>query len=574
MQNPGAAETPGFQDTNGDSMKREYPAAALMAQVTAKPEPGLFESLEDFTLTQTTPGRREWVEATHHTIALHLSKLLSGRVKYEVTGERSGQWFVWTGERWSRSGDAAAQVHAAFQRLVAGSAVVAERVVPTQRIVPYRTVKLTPETAMAKVESGELTTDGQGNYHSAKTGKPVTTEMVEDKKWAGATSNLDGTIRQLKSMWNTRVLDGDVWDEDGYLLNTPTGTVDLRTGEVRDHRSLDLITKVTNAMYDEDAEAPRFRQFMDEILPDAEVRGYVQRALGAALCGDYNEHHMICFVGVGRNGKSVLLEILADVLGSYAGHLPGQVLVERQGEAHPTELMVLDGARLVTSSETRSGQRWNTELLKKMTGGDTLRARGMHQDFRDIRPTYTLVVATNHRPDVGPGEQAFWKRYREVPFTRKFEGAQADPRLKHTIVSDESNGVLSWLLEGWKDYESNGLQEPESVTEASRNAAANASTFAVFARECFEPADGHDVTAGDVFTAWRNYRAVESDNPRERPTRSKDIGPALVGELADINITAKHLPRQGGNRPAKFVGIRFTDRALELLKTPDPYSFA
>ncbi len=188
-------------------------------------------------------------------------------------------------------------------------------------------------------------------------------------------------------------------DADPNLLNVANGTVDLLTGEVRDHEPRDLITKCTRAAYRPDATSATWTEFLASSLPDGEVRGFVQRYLGYALSGRVTEHVLPIFIGKGRNGKGVLYGAVTHALGSYAGTGEPELFLDRRG-AHPTGEMDLRGLRLVTVSETGQGAQLANGTVKRLVGGDRIKARRMRRDFVEFEPSHSPILVTNHLPKV------------------------------------------------------------------------------------------------------------------------------------------------------------------------------
>jgi putative DNA primase/helicase len=254
------------------------------------------------------------------------------------------------------------------------------------------------------------------------------------------------------------------FDRQPFLLNCVNGTVDLTTGELREHRREDLLTQLCPTRYDPGAKCPRFRQFLREVLPDAEVRGYVQRLLGYCASGSTATHVLPILYGSGRNGKSTLMEVVMGVLGrDYAtAGLPGLLLVPA-GERHPTGEAYLWGKRLVVLSEFGEGRKLDAEVVKRLTGGDLITARRMREDPWAFEPTHKLALYCNHRPAVADPSPAMWDRLRLIGFDVYFAEGRRDPGLKDKLLA-EREGVLAWLVRGciaW--HRPGGSEAPESV---------------------------------------------------------------------------------------------------------------
>jgi hypothetical protein len=170
------------------------------------------------------------------------------------------------------------------------------------------------------------------------------------------------------------------WDRDKWLLGTPDGVIDLKTGRLRPSLPEDYITKVTTVAPGGDC--PLWRQFLARVTGgDTELEKFLQRVCGYALTGDTSEDALFFFYGTGANGKSVFLRTIAGILGDHHTTASMEMFTVTNSERHPTDLADLRGARLVTAIETEEGKRWDEAKIKALTGGDRIKARFMRQDF-------------------------------------------------------------------------------------------------------------------------------------------------------------------------------------------------
>src|SRR5829696_6964266 len=220
-------------------------------------------------------------------------------------------------------------------------------------------------------------------------------------KWASSSlseSKLRAMVSLAQSEPGIPVLPEEM-DASPDLLNVLNGTIDLRTGDLREHRREDLITKVAPVEYDPDANASAWETFLQRVLPGEELRAFVQRAVGYSATGDTSEQCMFINHGGGANGKSTFQEAIAAALGDYAMRTPTEMLLAKRG-AHPTEIADLFGMRVVASIEVEDGRRLAEALVKNLTGGDKIRARRMRQDNWQFGPTHTVFMAVNHKPIV------------------------------------------------------------------------------------------------------------------------------------------------------------------------------
>jgi putative DNA primase/helicase len=267
------------------------------------------------------------------------------------------------------------------------------------------------------------------------------------------------------------------FDADPFLLNTPSGIVDLRTGALCPHAPEHYLTKLTNAPYDPDADAPTWAQFLDDVfLGDAELIDYMQVALGYSITGDTREQKMFMCYGPGANGKSTLFETAQAALGDYADSIPTRLLLHDGRGDHPTGLARLCGLRLALASETAEARGLNENLAKLLTGGDTITARYLYHDFFSYRPTAKIWLFTNHKPVIRDHSYAMWRRIVLIPFRATFSSTAGAPTssaprkepvrdMKQRLLA-EREGILAWLVRGAVRWYANGLVEPDSVRAA------------------------------------------------------------------------------------------------------------
>lgn len=274
-------------------------------------------------------------------------------------------------------------------------------------------------------------------------------------------------------------LDARPWE-----LNTPGGIVDLRTGALTPADPAKLHTKVTTATPDPGADPTAWLAFLDTTFQhDTELIGWMHRLLGYACIGVVRENILPVFYGAtGANGKTVLLDTVMTLLGDYAGPAPRGFLLQGPRQ-HDTEIADLAGIRMLVSSETNSGERFDEGKVKLLTGGDMLKARFMRQDYFRFTPSHTIFLMSNHRPEVTSGGDAFWRRVREVPFDHQVPVELRDPELKDRLVTEHGPAILAWLTAGAAEYARTGLAEPERVKAATTEYARDTDTVAQFVDE-------------------------------------------------------------------------------------------
>ncbi|MFJ6651141.1 phage/plasmid primase, P4 family [Streptomyces sp. NPDC091290] len=252
-------------------------------------------------------------------------------------------------------------------------------------------------------------------------------------------------------------LDPQVLDGDIYALCTPGGVVDLRTGELRKPNALTDMHSRATTVGPQPMPIPRWQKFLRDTFGDDEIgletTRFLHLLLGYSITGDVGAQILPFLYGSGANGKSVLLDVMMQVLGDYANAAPPGFLMEKgKFTEHSTELTELHGRRIVVCSELKPNDKFNEARVKLLTGGDKITARRMRQDFFSFTPTHKLWLLGNHRPEVDTGGYAFWRRIRLIPFERKVPDHRKIDNLAAELVQEEGPGILHWLTEGARRY--------------------------------------------------------------------------------------------------------------------------
>lgn len=300
------------------------------------------------------------------------------------------------------------------------------------------------------------------------------------------------------------------WDQDPWMIGTPAGTLDLRTGKMHVARQDEGITKITKCR-PENKPAERWLQFLrDATRNDAEMMTYLQRVAGYCLTGLTTEHALFFIYGPGGNGKSVFLNILVHILGDYALSAPMDTFTSSKFSSHPTELAMLKGARLVTASETEEGRAWAEARIKALTGGDPITARFMRQDFFTYQPQFKLLFAGNHQPTLSAVDDAMKRRFNMLPFIHK------PPKPDHMLeekLREEAPRILAWALQGCLDWQKHGLGRPESVVAATDEYFADQDVFGEWVTERCELGARLWEQPTPLFKSWVNFAKAAGEDP-------------------------------------------------------------
>jgi len=346
----------------------------------------------------------------------------------------------------------------------------------------------------------------------------------------------------------------DELDASPDLLNTERGTIELRTGELREHRRQDLITKLAPVEYRPDATAGAWDAFLERVLPGEELRGFVQRASGYSATGDTSEQCMFINHGGGANGKSTFQEAIAAALGDYAMRAPTEMLLTKRSGGIPNDIARLKGSRFVASSETEEGRRLAESLIKDLTGQDTVTARFLWAELFEFTPTHKLWLSTNHKPEIRGTDNAIWRRIRLIPWTVTIPPAEQDKQLS-TRLRGELPGILAWIVRGCLEWRREGLRAPDEVRRATGAYRAEMDVLAGFLAECCELDTGHWEYAKDLYECYKRW----CDENGERPEPQRKFG----GRLGERGF---HRDRGGSRGAGIWRGVRLTEGEKEVLR--------
>ncbi|AIS02486.1 phage/plasmid primase, P4 family [Streptomyces glaucescens] len=381
----------------------------------------------------------------------------------------------------------------------------------------------------------------------------TTTALQKHRRRALSTTGINAMLTQAKSAPGM-VLNAARLDADPYALCTPAGIVDLRTGLVKTPDPNKDFHSRSTTVGPQPVPTPRWERFLADTFGDdaegQEMISYLQLLLGYSVTGDVGGQVLPFLFGAGKNGKSVLLDVLMKLLGDYADAAPPGFLMARPYEGHPTDLAELHGRRVIVCSEVKPGDKFDEARVKLLTGGDRIKARRMRQDFFSFEPTHKLWLLGNHRPEVGTGGFAFWRRMRLIPFERVVPDHRKIDNLADILVMEEGPGILNWLIDGARRYLAGerDLTGPERVRIATTAYAETEDHTGRFYEECCTL--GPDLRAEQTalyaaYKAWCHNEGAPAMSSRAFAARTRElVGLASPKEMI-LSNQRKHYPGIG-----------------------------
>lgn len=508
------------------------------------------------------------ITSTHQQIAGAVARLLDGRLR-----SFEKRWYVTTSTGWQQVTEA--QVCSVVRGIICqpdADSTIPRRIIP----VVMRKVTIDDHAALVRLGIAELRGDlleGLKPYYCG-TDREVKTVMVAADTWAETAKTARDIVSELAGRTSVVLTEG--FDQRPYILNAQGTILDLSRNMAqvapRPLSRHDLAIRSTAGVFDPTAQCPQWRKFIDEVTAfDPAYARYLQKIFGMALVGKPLEQQFFVFHGpLGNNGKSVCLNVIRRIFGTYGGMVNTKLIEEHEFEGHPTIWMALRGLRLAVMNETKSSSRWDANAAKRLASDEPLKGYFMRQDETQWDPTHTLAITTNHRPRLRGADPAYHRRYRECPFTQRWYTPEdradlkavsvgpVDRGLEDRLSHEEAAGILNWCLEGLMLYYAEGLEAPDVVKRACAEAQGEATVFSGYVGESFIRSSDVDaeVPVKYVWKGWNTYREENSKRSLDAPTTRKDLIRVLPLEMPGVTF----VPAKNGHESDRFVGIEFTAR--------------
>lgn len=300
-----------------------------------------------------------------------------------------------------------------------------------------------------------------------------------------------------------------------YLLNFNNGTLDLLTGTLRPHNREDLLTRKIEHDYDPKAKCPNWLKTLDLAFNhDKELIDYFKRAVGYSISGDTSEQcFFICWGSEGNNGKSTMLEAIQDILGNdYATISDAKVISSKETDNYVMgSLAKLNKIRFVSINEFGENAILDEELIKQLTGGDTLQAKILYQDPFAFKPIFKLWVRANAKPIVHGTGNAFWRRVKLIPFEHTIPPEHRKPRaVVDATLRKEAAGIIAWMIEGFHEWKTEGgLRDPQKVVNAAAVYRSESDSVNSFWEECIDSTPGKDLPKSILYSTFRDWSQTQ-----------------------------------------------------------------
>lgn len=436
-----------------------------------EPTPEVVESVAKVTASAPNEEKPETVKVEGE---IHLTDLGNAKRLVKTCGNdirycfHTKKWYVWTGRRWAVDDKGA--VYKKAKRVV--QSILAEA---------------------AEIEDPE-----------------VRKAFIQHERVSEGESRIKAMVSLAQSEGEIPVRLKD-FDANPNLLNTVSGNIDLLAGKMGPHRRSDMVTKMSPVAYHPEAKCPIWERFLNQVTAgNKALQDYLQRCVGYSLTGETKEHALFLLYGKGANGKSTFLEVIRHVLGDYAQTADFASFMVSKNQTVRNDIAKLNGARLVTATESESGKRMSEAVVKQLTGGDTVTARFLYSEHFEFVPQFKLWLGTNHKPKIVGADDGIWRRIRLIPFTVQFPKDRQDKDLPKKLKV-EAAAILNWALEGLRQWQKVGLDEPETVTDATSEYRADQDVLQHFIDARCKAAVGERVKGSSLYSSYKLWAELAGE---------------------------------------------------------------
>jgi putative DNA primase/helicase len=445
--------------------------------------------------------------------ARHVAEQFHNEIRYTYDTQT---WYWWTGQYWL-SGHAA-------EDMIAHTIVFT--VLPRLRAQVEQEIKDTTKRML----DGELDQDA-----AEKILKGLEAHLGWYMRSEGARI-VASTMDSLRTVPAGISVHSKVFDNQPWLFNVLNGTLDLRSGKLREPLREDYLTKQGQVNYDPLATCPKFDAFMDSVFQsskdDGALKEFVMRAMGYTLTGDISEQCLFICHGTnasknGANGKSTLIDLMKLIHGPSAYAARQTTFTTGKFQDPKYELANLRAMRLVTCIEPLAEGRLDEETIKNLTGDAEFTARQIRQEPITFSVTFKIWMAFNNTPRIKGTDQGIWRRVMLIPFPIQIP----EPRIRdyyRVLYQEEASGILNCMLDGLADYVQGGLNPPQAVRAAIAEYRDSQNTVQqwIFDRALIsKPALTAYVSAlYNDYKSWCEERGEYADKLRNFSTKLEQLG--------------------------------------------------
>jgi putative DNA primase/helicase len=272
------------------------------------------------------------------------------------------------------------------------------------------------------------------------------------------------------------------------------------------------MTKQSTVSYEPGKKCPMWDKVVSRQLDTDEKAAYFQAMCGRLLTGDVNDKAFYIMHGGTDTGKSLILNTIASILGTYAVRASRETFVSSQYDNPRWEVANWRGARLVHVQEFKPGDYWHEPLLKDISGGDPIAAVEKHMKPFNYKPKCKIVMASNHIPKSNTMDHSFADRVRIIPCENKIPEAEKDYNMYQRLMKEYS-GILNYMLKGIEIWNEIGQSVPEWMEEHLVSYKIVEDPLCMFTDNTIYEAKGQKVQATPLYDEYVKYMYIMKMDP-------------------------------------------------------------
>lgn len=351
------------------------------------------------------------------------------------------------------------------------------------------------------------------------------------KSWitkCGNDQTINSTIEVLKKFYHIK---NDQLDKNILLLNFKNGTYDLSTLTFKEHDKLDYITNQIDCDYDPKATCDSWLKALQVWFPNnPNMIKYIQEVIGYTSTGLTGTRQMFFIFGASGTGKSTFINVISKLLGKYSKSIPKDTFMAKYNKSTPSELMSLQGVRMLHGNELDSSERWDSGFIKSWTGSDKQSVRPLHtNNIVSFDPIGKLFFTGNSKPYADAFDQAMWNRMRIIPFDNEIPlEARMDSKSEtnhQQFIDDillESSGIVNWIIEGYKLFTVNALRSvPKEVANAIAEYKQENDYLESWKQDCLN--NTGKTTFNEAYKSYTQWCTENSRQPRNARRFGQDL---------------------------------------------------
>lgn len=376
------------------------------------------------------------------------------------------------------------------------------RVTKAYQVIQQNGVTSALQTMGKTKASRTFNDDQQATFKEYQNAKAYEAFILKER----STRGINGILTNARPKLVKEIND---FDADPFLLNTPNGAFNLKKGMhgQQEIQADELITKSTSCVPGNQGASLWQEALTTFFCGDQALINYVQEIVGLVAIGQVYLEALIIAYGSGRNGKSTFWNTIANVLGTYTGHLSADALTTGVRRNVKPEMAEVKGKRLIISAELEEGKRLNTSIVKQLCSTDEIYAEKKYMKPFSFTPSHTIVLYTNYLPHVGGNDEGIWRRLIVIPFKATIAKHNDIKNYAQYLTEQAGPAVLQWIIEGaqriiQQNYQ---LTTPAAVTKAVKDYHADNDWLGHFLNENCELDSSYQQKSGDLYQKYREY---------------------------------------------------------------------